>query len=253
MPLPDPSEAQALTTARTGGQTPPASGLFVTLEGGEGAGKSTQARLLAEVLRARGLPVCLTREPGGTPGAEALREVLLFGKADFSPRAEIMTHMAARCDHLDRLILPALTRGEIVICDRFHDSTLAYQGYGQGRGSPAELAFIASLRKLLNREPDLTFWLDVPQAVATERLRKRRESSGAVVAGGAEDRYEQQDTAFHGRVHAGFATIAARDPERVRRIDGLLKPDEVTRMLVQQVLVHWSDRNGALPGKDVIS
>ncbi|MBS1065025.1 dTMP kinase [Gluconobacter kondonii] len=201
-------------------------GLFITLEGGEGAGKSTQARLLAEALRVEGHNVLLTREPGGTPGAEEIRNLLLFGKVDLSWRTEILMHMAARSDHLDNAILPALERGEIVVCDRFHDSTLAYQGYGVGQGSPEVLAFLNGARKLVNFEPDLTLMLELPRAQALERLNAR---------GGQTDRYEGQAEAFHERVLAGFDAIASADPLRVKRVDAGQTPEAVSAALLQAV------------------
>jgi len=201
-------------------------GLFITLEGGEGAGKSTQARLLAEALRAEGHNVLLTREPGGTPGAEEIRNLLLFGKVDLSWRAEILMHMAARSDHLDNAILPALERGEIVVCDRFHDSTLAYQGHGVGQGVPEILAFLNGARKLVNFEPDLTLMLELPRAQALERLNAR---------GGQTDRYEGQAEAFHERVLAGFDAIASADPLRVKRVDAGQTPEAVSAALLQAV------------------
>ena len=201
-------------------------GLFITLEGGEGAGKSTQARLLAEALRAEGHDVLLTREPGGTPGAEEIRNLLLFGKVDLSWRAEILMHMAARSDHLDNAILPALSRGEIVVCDRFHDSTLAYQGYGIGQGASEVLAFLNGARKLVDFEPDLTLMLELPRTQALARLKAR---------GGQTDRYEAQAEAFHERVLAGFDAIASADPARVKRVDAGQTPEAVSAALLQAV------------------
>jgi len=202
-------------------------GLFITLEGGEGAGKSTQARLLADALRDRGYETILTREPGGTPGAEAIRHLLLFGEEEFSWRAEVLAHMAARCDHLDNLILPALGRGAIVVCDRFHDSTLAYQGYGVGNASAERLEFITGARRLVAREPDLTLLLELPREQALERLESR---------GGRTDRYEGQAEAFHQRVLTGFDTIARAEPERVKRINAGRTPEAVGRGLLEAVL-----------------
>lgn len=204
-------------------------GLFITLEGGEGAGKSTQARLLAEALRAEGHNVLLTREPGGTPGAEEIRNLLLFGKVDLSWRAEILMHMAARSDHLDNAILPALARSEIVVCDRFHDSTLAYQGYGIGQGASEVLAFLNGARKLVNCEPDLTLMLEIPRTQALERLHAR---------GGQTDRYEGQAEAFHERVLAGFEAIASSDPARVKRVDAGKTPEAVSAALLRAVQNH---------------
>lgn len=201
-------------------------GLFITLEGGEGAGKSTQARLLAETLRAEGHDVLLTREPGGTPGAEEIRNLLLFGKVDLSWRAEILMHMAARSDHLDNAILPALEHGEIVVCDRFHDSTLAYQGYGIGQGASEVLAFLNGARKLVDFEPDLTLMLELPRTQALARLKARD---------GQTDRYEAQAEAFHERVLAGFDAIASADPARVKRVDAGQTPEAVSAALLQAV------------------
>ncbi|WP_323991007.1 dTMP kinase [Nguyenibacter sp. L1] len=180
-------------------------GLFITFEGGEGAGKSTQVRHLAAHLGAAGYDVVCTREPGGTPGAEALRDFLLFGGHDLSLRAEILGHFAARFDHVDRLVRPALRRGAIVLCDRFVDSTLAYQGYGQGHADPDILDLIATLTAQLGLMPDLTLVLAVPRARALERLRAR---------GGAADRYESADESFHGRVADGFAAAIRAQPGR---------------------------------------
>ncbi len=175
--------------------------MFITLEGGEGAGKSTQAALLADALCARGLAVLRTREPGGSPGSELLRGVLLGGTIDWSSRAETLLHFAARVEHVEKTIRPALAAGMWVVCDRFYDSTLAYQGYGQG----ADRGFIEALTGLVGLVPDVTVVLDVPDAVGASRLRGR---------GGAADRYERLDAAFHTRVNAGFRAIAAAAPRR---------------------------------------
>ncbi|MBR0559595.1 dTMP kinase [Neokomagataea anthophila] len=216
------------------GQPIKMSGLFVTLEGGEGAGKSTQARRLSAALQEHGYETLLTREPGGTPGAEALRNVLLHGEASLSWRAEILTLLAARCDHLDTAIKPALERGAIVICDRFHDSTLAYQGYGVGEAAPERLAFIQEARRFVACDPDVTLLLDLPRDVARSRLQAR---------GGTGDRYEDQHDAFHERVSEGFAYVAQAEPERVRRIDAEAAPDCVTQRLVSAVLSALSQRS----------
>jgi len=174
---------------------------FITLEGGEGAGKSTQAVLLAEALTARGLPVLRTREPGGAPGAEVLRELLLSGRVAWSMPAETLLHFAARAEHVERTIRPALEAGMWVVCDRFYDSTMAYQGYGLG----VDRGMIATLIALVGVHPDLTIVLDVSEAVAAERLARR---------GGVDDRYERLDASFHARVRQGFREIAAAAPQR---------------------------------------
>lgn len=184
------------------GKTP----AFITLEGGEGAGKSTQARLLARRLAQAGHAVLLTREPGGAPGAEALRAMLLGGVHKWSAAAEAHLHFAARAEHLARTILPALAAGMVVVCDRFADSTLAYQGYGQG----ADKALIQGLTRLLPRQPDRTVMLRVSPAVAAERMVARRQ---------AMDRYEAMDAGFHARVAQGFFEIAVEAPDRCRLVD----------------------------------
>jgi dTMP kinase len=174
---------------------------FITLEGGEGAGKTTQARLLADTLVDLGLPVLRTREPGGAPGAEALRDLLLGGAVEWSVAAETLLHFAARAEHVAKTIRPALAAGMWVVCDRFTDSTMAYQGYGQG----ADRTTIASLVELLGIIPDVTLVLDVSEAVAVARRSQR---------GADADRYERLDALFHARVRQGFRDIAAAAPER---------------------------------------
>ena len=178
-----------------------ASGRFITLEGGEGAGKSTQARLLADALVRLGLPVLRTREPGGAPGAEILRNLLLGDAVDWSASAEMLLHFAARAEHVEKTIGPALAAGMWVVCDRFFDSTMAYQGYGHG----ADRAAIATLTGLLGITPDVTLVLDVSDAVAVARQLER---------GADADRYEKLDALFHARVNQGFRDIAAAAPER---------------------------------------
>jgi dTMP kinase len=182
-------------------------GRFITLEGGEGAGKSTQARLLADALTERGVAVLRTREPGGAPGAEVLRELLLGGSVEWSAPAETLLHFAARAEHIETTIRPALASGTWVVCDRFYDSTMAYQGYGQG----ADRAMIAALTRMLGVVPDVTLVLDVSDAVAVERQLKR---------GADADRYERLDALFHARVRQGFRDIAAAAPERCVLLPG---------------------------------
>jgi dTMP kinase len=174
---------------------------LITLEGGEAAGKSTQARLLADALVDLGLRVLRTREPGGAPGAEVLRGLLLGGSVDWSAPAETLLHFAARAEHVEKTIRPALAAGMWVVCDRFFDSTMAYQGYGQG----ADRAAIAALVGLLGIVPDVTLVLDVSEAVAVARQ---------IVRGADADRYERLDALFHARVRQGFRDIAAAEPER---------------------------------------
>lgn len=197
--------------------------MFLTLEGGEGAGKSTQARMLAEALAEQGRAVLLTREPGGAPGAEALRTMLLEGRHRWSAAAEAHLHFAARAEHLARTILPALEAGMSVVCDRFADSTLAYQGYGQGYGQDAITALITGLTRLLPRRPDRTLLLRVSPEVSARRIAERA---------GRLDRYEAMDAAFHARVAAGFDAAAAAEPGRFRTIDADGSVDVVHRAVL---------------------
>lgn len=188
-----------------------ARGRFIALEGGEGAGKSTQARLLAEAVRGRGLEVVTTREPGGTAGAEAIRALLLGLDGDgWNPRAEALLFAAARSDHVERLILPAVTRGAWVICDRFVDSSRAYQGGGGGLSDDEvmELHRIGSQGLL----PDLTLLIEVSPEEASSRLSRRD--------GDMSDRIGGRPAEFHARVADAFARFAAEQPDRFARIDG---------------------------------
>ncbi len=187
--------------------SPPAR--FITLEGGEGAGKSTQARRLASVLRTEGINVLETREPGGSPGAEEIRRLLTTGEPDrWSPMAETLLHFAARADHIRRTIRPALKAGRWVCCDRFADSTMAYQGYGHGIDGD----FIARLAAAVlgDLRPDLTLVFDLPVEQGLARAAKRA---------GQEDRYEKMDIRFHEALRLGFLDIAAKDPARCVLID----------------------------------
>lgn len=189
-------------------------GRFITLEGGEGAGKSTQARLLADRLRAAGGEVLLTREPGGAPGAEVLRNLLLSGDVAWSLPAEALLHFAARAEHVERTIRPALARGAWVVCDRFYDSTMAYQGFALG----GDRAAIATLSALLGLRPDLTLVLDVTVPAAMARMHAR---------GAPADRYERLGASFFEQVRDGFLAIAASEPNRCVVLDAGAAPDEV--------------------------
>jgi dTMP kinase len=190
---------------------------FITFEGGEGAGKSTQVRRLADGLVAAGLDVTTTREPGGAPGAEEIRQLLVTGETGrWDATSEALLHFAARRTHVEETIRPALDAGQWVICDRFADSTMAYQGYGHGLGRDV----IDTLYHLVLDEfgPDLTLILDVP---VEDGLRR---------AGGrdhAENRYERMGVAFHECLRAGFIDIAEREPERCVVIDATRPADTV--------------------------
>ncbi|MEY4056646.1 MAG: dTMP kinase [Pseudomonadota bacterium] len=186
-------------------------GKFIALEGGEGAGKSTQARLLAEALRQGGQACVITREPGGTPGAEAIRGLLLGTEGEgWHPRAEALLFAAARSDHVERLIIPALERGEWVICDRFVDSSRAYQGGGGGLSDAEvmDLHRIGSAGLL----PDLTLLFEVTPSVVAQRL--------ALRDGDQADRIGGRDAAYHAAVASVFRHLADAEPDRFARIDG---------------------------------
>lgn len=198
-------------------------GRFIALEGGEGAGKSTQARLLADALRQRGVEVVVTREPGGTPGAEAIRGLLLGLDGDgWNARAEALLFAAARSDHVERLILPAVERGAWVVCDRFVDSSRAYQGGGGGLSDAEimELHRIGSQGLL----PDLTLLIEVSPAVAAGRL--------AVRDGDSADRIGGRPADFHARVAAAFDRFASADPARFARIDGDGTPEQTHALVL---------------------
>ncbi|MCJ2128813.1 dTMP kinase [Methylobacterium sp. E-045] len=197
------------------------SGAFITFEGGEGAGKSTQIGRLAARLRGRSsVPVVTTREPGGSAKAEAIREALLAGTVKrHGPFAEALLFSAARIDHLDTLIRPALARGETVLCDRFSDSTRAYQGAAGGLDS----ALLSTLERVVvgDMTPDLTLILDLDPAIGLARAKARAGE------GEAADRFEAEALGFHTRLRQAFLTIAAEEPERCIVIDAGLSPDAV--------------------------
>lgn len=210
-------------------------GRFIAFEGGEGAGKSTQARLLAEALRARGLEVVATREPGGTPGAEAIRNLLLAppGEAGWTAEAEALLFAAARADHVAHLIRPALARGEWVICDRFVDSSRAYQGGAGGLGDAAILALHAFGSGGLR--PDRVILLEGDETALAERLAAR---------GAETDAIEARSAAYHRAVAAAFRAIAEGDPAAIARIDGIGTPGAV-HSRIMSALADLFDGEGA--------
>ncbi len=194
-----------------------ARGRFITFEGGEGAGKSTQVKRLAARLQDQGLEVVTTREPGGSPGAESIRDIVLKGAADrWSPVTETLLMYAARRDHIERVIQPALTRGAWVVCDRFSDSTRAYQGAAGG----TDPGLISALETyvLEGVRPDLTLVFDLDPDVGLERAHARA---------GAEMRFESKGMAFHQRLRDGFRAIAEAEPDRCAVIDAAAPMDAV--------------------------
>jgi dTMP kinase len=191
-------------------------GLFLTFEGIDGSGKSTQARMLAERLDQDGFDVVATREPGGSPGAEEIRRLVLEGDPDrWSAETEILLFTAARRDHLERLIDPSLAAGRIVVCDRFADSTRMYQGL---RG-PGLRRIVDDLHELMiGREPDLTFIIDMDPATGHARAKGRQ---------GSEERFEDFGTDLQARMRAGFLELAAAEPDRCVVVDGDRTPEAV--------------------------
>lgn len=190
---------------------------FLTMEGIEGCGKSTQARRLHDALCARGLGVVLTREPGGTDVTAEIRRLLADPQSNLDPTAELMLFLADRAQHVASVIRPALDAGKVVVCDRYSDSTMAYQGYGRGH----DLAWLTELngRASHGLEPDLTLWIDCAIELGLGRAKRR--------AGGPGDRFEIEPMEFHAKIRAGFAELAARNPGRIVRIDGNGSEEEV--------------------------
>ena len=203
-------------------------GIFITFEGGEGAGKSTQVRLLIAALKRVGIAAEATREPGGSLGGEAIRRLLLEGGEDrWDALAEALLLYAARRDHVERLIAPALAAGRWVVSDRFADSTLAYQGYGKG----ISIAVLRQLHKLAlgDFEPDLTVILDLPVKDSMAR---------AAARGVAADRFERLGPVFHEKLRDGFRAIAAEKPQRCVLIDGTADSENVHRAVLAAVTMR---------------
>ncbi len=195
----------------------PQKGRFITFEGGEGAGKSTQIRLLSEAIGKAGHTVLQTREPGGSPGAEEIRSLLVTGEGDrWTGMTEVLLHFAARADHLERVILPALENGTWVLCDRFVDSSVAYQGVAQGLGKDV----LQDLTQLVVADtmPDLTLILDLPVEEGLARADSR---------GDGEDRYEKMGQAFHQTLRQAFLDIAQGAPDRCKVVDAANEIDTV--------------------------
>ncbi|MFB3916307.1 MAG: dTMP kinase [Terriglobales bacterium] len=208
-------------------------GKFITIEGLDGCGKSTQLNRLAEALRREGLDVVVTREPGGTPIGEKVRAVLLdSATSGLSPWAELALMFASRAQHLDQLIIPALEAGKFVLCDRFTDSSEAYQGGGRKLGS----APVLELHRILCRgvQPDMTILMDSDVAQSVARAR-RRNVRAAGPGGGDENRFEQESRAFFQRVRDKFLEIARREPERVFVVDARREIEVVHKDIVTEV------------------
>jgi dTMP kinase len=205
-------------------------GFFITFEGIEGSGKTTQISLLADYLVAAGRSVRLTREPGGTPIGDQVRKILLDpANAALDPRAELLLYAAGRAQHLAEFIRPALEGGAIVLCDRFSDATYAYQGHGRG----LDLELIGDLDRLVTggMRPDLTILLDIDASKGLARARGRNSRHGL----GAEARFENEHLPFHERVRRGYLELARREPGRFRVVDASRQPEAVHREVRQLV------------------
>lgn len=213
--------------------------LFISLEGGEGSGKTSQINKLAESLKNLGQLVLTTREPGGTPEGEKIRALLVQrDSGNWNPLAEVLMLYAARSMHVERVIKPALARGEIVISDRFSDSTRAYQGYGRGLAPEA----IHNVHKVTlgDFKPDITFLLDIDVDTGLSRSHKRL--AAAKGFHNTEDRFERLDKAFHERLRAGFLEIAAAEPARVHVIDAAQDVDAIAAQILEIVQARLRQR-----------
>ncbi|MDB2682729.1 dTMP kinase [Alphaproteobacteria bacterium] len=208
-------------------------GLFITFEGGEGSGKTTQINKLAERLTEEKLRVLTTREPGGTPEAEKIRDLLVQrGGGAWSPMAEILLLYAARVMHVEAVIKPALEEGKVVLCDRFTDSTLAYQGYGHGM----DLGEIKELQTIVmgDFKPDLTVILDIDPGEGLQRS-SRRLAAQELHVEQTEDRFENLNIEFHNRLREGFLSIARSDMGRCAIIDASMEPNDIAREIYEFV------------------
>ena len=206
-----------------------ARGWFVTLEGIEGSGKSTQAAILAKLLRARGHNVIVTREPGGTRAGECIRSIFLDSEVSLQSAAELLLVLADRAQHVNEKLRGALENGKIVISDRYSDSTVAYQGYGRG----LDLKLVHELNRFASSglTPDLTIVLDCPPEIGLERTKQRAERAAR-----AHDRFEAEQLEFHRRVCDGFRTIARNEPARVVLLDSTREPGVVSADILRLVL-----------------
>lgn len=210
-------------------------GKFITFEGPEGSGKSTHIRLLADFLRDRGIDVTLTREPGGTPTGEAIRRLLQHNESGECPvgRAEVLLFLASRAQHVDRLIRPALASGRWVLCDRFEDSTFAYQGFGRG----FDLAALRNVNAFATGGlcPDLTILLDVHPETSRTRLRERQAATAV-----APDRIECETDDFHARLRSGFLELAKREPNRIVIVSSEREQQAVATDIRNAVMRRWA-------------
>ena len=205
-------------------------GLFITFEGIEGSGKSTLINNVAAALRKSGLDPIVTREPGGTSLGVALRKVLLSPDMGvIEPKAELMMFAADRAQHVSELILPALEKGKIVLCDRYSDATVAYQGYG--RGLPLDVIKVVDMKARDGAVPDLTVLLDLPVERGLSRVRKRNDLSKDI----SESRIDEEETAFHQRVRDGYLAMARIEPARFLVLDAMIDPEHLTDLVMDEL------------------
>jgi dTMP kinase len=206
-------------------------GLFVTLEGGEAVGKTTLLHHLVAYLESKGVSSIVTREPGGTPFGEELRKILLLNKetAGIAPRTELLLFLASRSEHVEKVIAPNLQKGVFVLCDRFTDSSIAYQGYGRNENTEEVIQLCFSAIPLI---PDLTFFLDLPPSEAFKRKK------------GSLDRLEREALYFHERVQQGYVALAERFPERIARLDASLDEEKLALQAVEILTKYLRKREG---------
>jgi dTMP kinase len=197
-------------------------GTFITLEGIEGAGKTTQAKLIVEALKQKGINAIATREPGGIETAEAIRQIVLH--KDVEPITELLLYEASRAEHFCKVIRPALNSGKTVICDRFTDASIAYQGYGRG----LDIKLVEELNRIatFGVEPDLTFVFDIPAQMSFERLKQR----GHVL-----DRFEKLDVKFYEKVRKGYMDLSVKYPKRVIVIDGTQSVEDIHKAVMEKI------------------
>lgn len=199
-------------------------GLFITLEGCEGSGKTTHSALLAQYLKKKGFNVLRTREPGGTSLAENIRKILLHPKSRISPLAELFLYEASRAQHMAEVIIPTIKAGKIVLCDRFADATLAYQGYGRG----LDKQMIAQLNKIASFgiKPSLTIYLDIPAGVGLQKARKLKKGT---------DRLELEAVSFHNRVRKGYLALARKEPKRIKVVKIQRIIEETSKLIAREI------------------
>lgn len=199
-------------------------GLFITFEGCEGSGKTTHSALLADTLRKKGLDVLHTREPGGTSLAENIRKILLHPGSRIDPLAELFLYEASRAQHMAEVIIPAVKAGKVVLCDRFADATIAYQGYGRG----LDKQMIGQLNKIASFgiKPSLTVYLDIPAGAGLKKARKLKKGT---------DRLEMESLSFHNRVRKGYLALARREPRRIKVVKIQKSIEETSKLILNEI------------------